>query len=73
MNRTALFVLAIVAGIVFAIVAVLFWAGAFGHTHGEPGGLNHFKHGLLFIGLAVLAFVFAAATRPRRALTSSQN
>jgi len=44
---------------------VLTWTGAIiGHHHDGPGGLNNFKHGVLFIGLAVVAFLAAAVTRP---------
>jgi hypothetical protein len=64
-NRLGIFGLAILAGIVFIILTILYWTGAFGTTHGEPLGLNHFKHGALFIVLAVLAFLFAAVMRPR--------
>jgi uncharacterized membrane protein YccC len=58
MNRNALFALGIVAGVVCLIVAVLYWTG-----HSWPSGV-HIKHGLLFLALAVIAFIFAAVNRP---------
>ncbi len=69
MNRTTLFGLAIIAGIIFVVLVVLAWAGApgFGHHKDGPFGLENFKHGVLFVVLAILCFVFAAATRPSTA------
>lgn len=57
MNRLIMFALGVIAGIVFLVLAILYWAGGTGLGH-------HIKHGILFFALAVVAFVFAAATRP---------
>ena len=70
MNRSLLFWLAIAAGVILVILTILYWGGAFGHTHGEPGGLNHFKHGALCIILAVIAFLFAVVMRPKARVSS---
>ncbi|HZT96088.1 MAG TPA: hypothetical protein VFB34_04540 [Chloroflexota bacterium] len=66
MNRTTLFGLAVIAGIVFIVLVVLAWTGAapFGHHKDGPMGIQNFKHGILFVVLAIVCFVFAAATRP---------
>lgn len=65
MNRGALFTLALLVGIILVVITILTWSGVLlGHKPDGPGGLNYFKHGLLFILLAIVAFVFAAATRP---------
>lgn len=56
MSRSALFALAILATVVFLIIAILYWTGSTGLGH-------HIKHGLLFFALAVVAFLFALATR----------
>ena len=65
MSRVMIFTLAVVAGIVFAVLTALVWTGTIiGHHHDGPAGLQNFKHGILFIALAVLSFVLAAASRP---------
>jgi hypothetical protein len=57
MNRNTLFTAAIGAGVICLIVAIVYWAG------GSPLG-HHIKHGILFFGLAVVAFLFAMVNRP---------
>ena len=59
MNRSTLFALGVAAGAICLIIAIVYWVG------GSPLG-HHIKHGLLFLGLAVVAFVFAAVNRPLR-------
>lgn len=65
-NRAVIFGLAIAAGIVLVVLTVLAWSGSslIGHHADGPFGLRNFKHGLLFLVLAVLAFLFAAVSRP---------
>lgn len=63
-----LFGLAIAAGIILIVLAILAWSGAIIGHHGDgPLGLENFKHGLLLIVLGIIALVFAAATRPTTA------
>lgn len=57
MNRTTLFAAGIAAGLICLAIALIYWAG------GTPLG-HHIKHGILFFGLAVVAFFFAAVNRP---------
>lgn len=64
MNRSLLFGAAIFCGMVGLVLVVLYWGGALGHHGDGPLGLKNFKHGILFLALTVVAFVFAAATRP---------
>ena len=66
MNRSALFGLAIAAGVILIALTILAWSGSslIGHHGDGPFGLKNFKHGVLFVALAVVALVFAAATRP---------
>jgi len=61
MNRSAIFPAAIVLGVIFLIVAIVYWVG------GSPLG-HHIKHGILFFGLAVIAFLFALANRRQNSL-----
>jgi len=66
MNRTTVFGLAIAAGIICILLTILYWTGVLGH-HLEPvGGIRfyNFKHGILFLILGIVAFLFAAAMRP---------
>lgn len=65
MTRSLLFALALLAGVTLIVLTVLTWSGAIiGHHADGPGGLENFKHGALFMGLAIVTFVFAAASRP---------
>ncbi|GEM_PF-4540519 len=66
MSRGVIFALAILAGAICVILVVLYWTGSagFGHHADGPAGLKNFKHGVLFLVLAVLAFLFAAVMRP---------
>lgn len=57
MNRTTLFAAGLTAALICAIVAIVYWVG------GTPLG-HHIKHGILFAGLAAIAFLFALANRP---------
>ncbi len=57
MNRTTVFAAAVIAGVILLIIAILYWTGATGLG-------QHLKHGILFFALAVVAFLFAAASRP---------
>lgn len=57
MNRSTLFALAVVVAVICVIVALLYWVG------GTPLG-HHGKHGILFIGIAIVAGLFAAVNRP---------
>jgi hypothetical protein len=59
LNRQTLFALGIVVGVICLIVAIVYWVG------GSPLG-HHIKHGILFFGIAVIAFLFAVANRPAR-------
>jgi hypothetical protein len=56
-NRSTLFYAGLAVGLVCLIIAVMYLAGAAGLG-------KHIKHALLFFGLAVVAFVFAAVNRP---------
>lgn len=60
MNRSTLFALGILVGIVCLIIAIVYWVG------GSPLG-HHIKHGLAFFAVAVVAFAFAAVNRPMQA------
>ncbi|HEV3310279.1 MAG TPA: hypothetical protein VG815_07160 [Chloroflexota bacterium] len=64
MSRTALFAIAVTAGIVFIVFTVLAWGGIVGHHVDGPFHLANFKHGVLWAALAVVSFLFAAVTRP---------
>lgn len=59
MNRTTLFAVGIAAAAICVIIAIVYWVG------GTPLG-HHIKHGILFLGLAVIAVLFALANRPQR-------
>jgi hypothetical protein len=61
MNRSSLFMLAAAAAVVFVIVAIVYFVG------GSPLG-HHIKHGILFLGLALISGLFAAANRPTAAV-----
>ena len=56
-GRLQLFAVGILAGIICLILTVLYWVGGTGLGH-------HVKHGILFLALAIVAFVFAAVMRP---------
>jgi hypothetical protein len=56
-NRTTLFALGIIVGIICLIIAIVYFVG------GSPLG-HHIKHGLLFLGIAIIAGLFAAVNRP---------
>lgn len=57
MNRNTLFTAGIAAGVICLLIAIVYWVG------GSPLG-HHIKHGILFFGLAVVAFLFAMVNRP---------
>jgi hypothetical protein len=57
MNRQMLFAAGIVVGLVCVVIAIVYWVGGTGLGH-------HIKHGILFFGIAVVAFLFAVANRP---------
>jgi hypothetical protein len=56
-NRTTLFALGAIVAAICLIVAIVYFVG------GSPLG-HHIKHGLLFLGLAIVAGLFAAVNRP---------
>ncbi len=56
-NRSMFFALGITAVLVCIIIAIVYFVG------GSPLG-HHIKHALLFLGLAVIAALFAAVNRP---------
>jgi hypothetical protein len=60
MNRSTLFGLGIAVAVICALIAIVYLVG------GSPLG-HHIKHGILFIAIAVVAALFAAANRPMRA------
>jgi len=51
-----MFALGLAAGVICLIIAIVYWVGGTGLGH-------HIKHGLLFFGPAVLAFLFATVNR----------
>jgi low affinity Fe/Cu permease len=59
-NRSGLFALGVAAAVVCLIIAAVYWTGF------SPLG-HHIKHGILFIGLAVVAALFAMVNRPQTA------
>lgn len=59
-NRSGLFALGMAAAVVCVIVAIVYWTGV------SPLG-HHIKHGVLFVGLAVVAALFAMVNRPQTA------
>jgi hypothetical protein len=61
MNRSTLFALGLGAAVICLIIAVLYWAGVM-----PPDHKVHIKHGILFLGLAVIAGLFALVNRPIR-------
>jgi hypothetical protein len=61
MKRSTLFALGLGAAAVCAVVAVLYWAGVM-----PPDHQMHVKHGILFLGLALVAALFALVNRPVR-------
>lgn len=72
MNRRPLIVLAIIAGIVLLVIAVIYWAEparslpSFFPGH-EDSGTHHIKHGIAALVVALACFVFAwFASGPRR-------
>jgi len=58
-NRSMLFALAAAAAVICLAIAIVYWVG------GTPLG-HHVKHGILFLGLALLAALIAAVYRPQR-------
>lgn len=58
MNRSTLFTIGLIVAVICVIIAIVYFVG------GSPLG-HHIKHGILFIGLAVIAFLFAAVNRPQ--------
>lgn len=56
-TRLGLFALAILVGLACLVLTGLYWAGGTGLGH-------HIKHGILFLALAIVVFVFAAVMRP---------
>lgn len=58
-NRSTLFTLGLAVAVICAIIGILYWAGVM-----PPDHKVHIKHGILFLGLAVLAALFAVANRP---------
>lgn len=56
MDRSALFAIGAAVAAVCLIVAILYFVG------GTPLG-HHIKHGIVFLGLAIVAGLFAAANR----------
>lgn len=73
MNRSAVFGIAIAAGIILIILTILTWSGAIiGHKADGPVGLENFKHGALFIVLAIVAFLLAAVSRPNARVASDR-
>lgn len=57
-NRSLLFAAGIAVAIICLIIAIVYFAGG-------PLG-HHIKHGLLFLGIAVVAALFAVVNRPMR-------
>jgi hypothetical protein len=57
MSRTVIFWAAILAGAACLVMTLLYWTGSAGL------GL-HVKHGILFLGLAMVAFLFGVVNRP---------
>lgn len=64
MNRAQLFYAGIAVAVICVIVAVLYWVGAM-----PPDQKVHVKHGIVFLGIAVIAALFALANRPVRTLS----
>lgn len=65
MSRSTVFGLAVAAAIILIILTVLTWSGAIiGHKADGPAGLENFKHGVLFLILAIVAILVAAVSRP---------
>jgi hypothetical protein len=62
-NRSTLFTVGVVVAVIFIILAILWFAGV-----GVPGiSGRHIKHGILAVGIAVVAGLFALANRPMAA------
>ena len=65
MNRRNLIVLAILAGIAFLIVAIIYWAEPAGSLpsffpgHETGSSTHHVKHGIAALVVALGCFVFA--------------
>jgi len=65
MTKTQLFTAAMAAGIILVALGILTAVGVLlGHKVDGPLGINHMTHTVLFVVLGLIAFVFAAATRP---------
>jgi hypothetical protein len=60
-SRSTLFALALAAVVVCLLIAVLYWVGVM-----PPDHQVHIKHGILFLGLAVVAALVALVNRPIR-------
>jgi hypothetical protein len=61
MNRSTLFALGMVVAVVCVIIAIVYFIG------GTPLG-HHIKHGILFLVIAAVAFLFAIVNRPMRSI-----
>jgi hypothetical protein len=59
MDRSTTFWLSSLAAVVCLIIAILYWTGHMFY----PSGV-HVKHGILFLGLAIVAGIIAAVNRP---------
>jgi hypothetical protein len=70
MNRFVIFGTMLVAGLGCLMLVAMYWSGTGGFAHtahlAGPLGIRNFKHGLVFLGGAVIAFVIAAIKRPSR-------
>jgi hypothetical protein len=56
-NRSTLFALGIAVAVICLVIAIVYWVG------GSPLG-HHIKHGILFLGIAIVAGLFAMVNRP---------
>jgi Ca2+/Na+ antiporter len=63
MNRRNFFLLGSAGAVVFLIVGIIYWAGGM-----PPDHVVHVKHGILFLGLAVISALFAVVNRPLKTL-----